>query len=152
MSGFKSQKVRNVLIASILIILLVFSVAFYTKIGPFQNTSTSEGSQETSFDNTFAWNFAFPVSVNYSGSWMLAYWAENGGPTQNNVKGNISGSGNYMTTVTLYGVGYVERTLCANATKLDTKQNSTLTLTVLAQTNSTTAFTRSVEACGTAAP
>ncbi|MGI0078576.1 MAG: hypothetical protein ACRECH_03035 [Nitrososphaerales archaeon] len=148
LSGFRLlMRTQYLLMTGIIILVLVFSFVYFAEIDPFR------GSQ-TSFDNTFTWNFPFPISVNYSGSWMLTYWAENGTATQNNVKGNISASGNYMTTVTIYGVGYVEKTLCANATKLDSKQNVSLTLTVLTTdfTNSTTASNPSVEVCATVAP
>ena len=93
--------------------------------------------------------FYYPISINYSGSWSLAYWVEG----QNSVKGTLSGSGNYQTTITFYVVGYAEDTLCANATKLSgdsLQQNDlNLTLSVLGATNSTTAS--STEVCATMA-
>jgi hypothetical protein len=57
-----------------------------------------------------------------------------------NFKGNLNGSGNYEARITTYGVGYVENTFCAKATKLDS-QNLALTLTVLGRTNSTSTTT-----------
>ncbi|HEV2226154.1 MAG TPA: hypothetical protein VGR56_05040, partial [Nitrososphaerales archaeon] len=65
-----------------------------------------------------------------------------------NFKGNLNGSGNYETRITTYGVGYVENTFCARATKLDSL-NLALTLTVLGETNSTTSSSASAEACVT---
>ncbi len=35
----------------------------------------------------------------------------------NQYLGNLSGSGNYQITIILYVVGYVEKTLCANASE-----------------------------------
>ncbi len=150
-----SPRVRNVLIAIILVLVLAFSVTYYTKIGPFRITSTTSESYQTSLDTTFTTNFYYPISINYSGSWNLVYWGTNGTVTQYNfthynVKGNLTGSGNYETTITTYGVGYVENTLCAKATKLDSR-NLTLALTVLTQTNSTTGSNPSAEVCATMA-
>jgi len=117
-------------------------------------------STTTSIDFSFTTNFDYYVSINYSGLWNLVYWGENGTVPQNssiipgqppwryNVKGNLTGSGNYMTTVVTYGVGYVENTLCAQATKLDSL-NLTLTLTVVGSTNSTTASNPTAKVCAT---
>jgi hypothetical protein len=85
------------------------------------------GPGTSNLDTTFITNFYFPISINYSGSWNLRYWGYNGTATQPNVKGNLNGSGDYQTTIVTYGVGYVENTLCAEATKLDSL-NLTLTL------------------------
>jgi hypothetical protein len=67
---------------------------------------------------------------------------------QYNIKEDQNGSGDFTTTIVTYGVGYVENMLCAQATKLDS-QNLTLTLTVVNQSNSTTASNPSAEACAT---
>lgn len=122
----------------------------------FQTTcpSTTTTSQDAS---TVGATFVFPISINYSGSWWLAYWVENysqSGPSQRNILGNLTGSGNYQTTVTMNVVGYVERTLCASATKLDSLQEN-LTLSVLptgfngVNTDSTTASNSTAEVCAT---
>lgn len=95
---------------------------------------------QISTQNTnFSWSYDFPIVINYSGSWNLVYQGYNG-TTPNNVMGNQSGVGNHSLTVTLYGQGYVQRTLCANATKLD-PQNSDLTLKVDYRSNSTSLLT-----------
>jgi hypothetical protein len=165
-SPVRSPKVRNVLIAAIVTLLLVFSLAYYARIGPLRSNSesTTSESTQTSLDTTFTTYFHYPISINYSGSWNLVYWGENGTVPQNsstipgrnpayvpwqyNVKGNLTGSGNYRTAITTYGVGYVENMLCAKATKLDS-QSLTLTLTVVGTTNSTTASNPSAEVCVT---
>jgi hypothetical protein len=112
----------------------------------------------TTFDTTFTTRFYYPLSINYSGSWNLVYWGTNG--TQNgnatipgcgclagyNFKGNLNGSGAYDRTVATFGVGYVENTFCAKATKLDS-QSQKLTLTVVGKTNSTTVSDSSAEVC-----
>jgi len=118
-------------------------------------TSNSSESAQTSLDTTFTTNFYYWIAVNYSGSWTLEYLSTNGTVTfdvynviQYNVRGYLNGSGNYETRITTYGVGYVENTLCAIATKLDSSQNN-LTLTVLNMTNSTTTSDPKVEVCAT---
>ena len=160
MSNFASSKVRNLLIALIVILALLSSVAYYVRIGPFSylNSTTSESSQ-TSIDTTFTTFNNFGISINYSGSWRLVYWGHNGtvtqyNYTQYNVKGNLTGSGNHGITVVTYAVGYEENTLCANATKLDSQPNITLTLWVLTSqlTNSSTPSDPSAEVCATIAP
>jgi hypothetical protein len=124
---------------------------------------TSESTQ-TSLDTNFTTNFYYQVSVNYSGSWNLAYWGQNGTLTQNNavycnecyggvmqynVYGNLTGSGNYQTEITTYGVGYVENVLCIDAAILNAN-TGTLTLTVLGKTGIATALINpSVEVCVT---
>jgi hypothetical protein len=97
---------------------------------------------------TFTTRFTYPISINYSGSWNLVYRAQNGTITQFNVNGNLNGSGDFKITIATYGVGHVENTLCAEATKLDS-QSLPLTLTVLVETNSTTASDPSTEVCVT---
>lgn len=113
-------------------------------------------------DNTFTTYFYYPISVNYSGSWSLVYWGENGTASQNssampgpmpypwwyNIHGSFTGSGNYMTRIVTYGIGYVENHLCAKATKMDS-QSATLALAVVNMANSTTASNPSVEVCFT---
>lgn len=152
------MKVREGL--AVVIVIVMVALAFFAGESTSRTVTTtvtvpsvtSESSlTSTSFDNTFTWHFPFTISVNYGGSWRLVYWGENGTATQNNVEGSLSGSGNYETTMTLSGVGYIERTLCANATKLDS-QNLILTLTVAVKSNSTTASNPSAEVCFTVAP
>jgi len=118
-----------------------------TICGPFGCDVSS-----TTINETFTTNFYYRISINYSGSWNLVYWGTNGTLTPSNftdynVKGNLSGSGDYKTTIVTYGVGYVENTLCTKATRMS--QQSTLTLTVLEQSNSTTASDPSAEVCVT---
>jgi hypothetical protein len=106
----------------------------------------------TSVDNTFTWDFPLSVLVSYDGPWNLTYWGENGTATQSNFKTNVGGSGEIEFIITLSGVGYIERTLCANATRLDSEGNVQLTLTVVTRSNSTTASDPSAEVCATVAP
>ncbi len=109
------------------------------------STTNSSESSETSLDTTFTTNFYYPISINYSGSWRLTYWGQYGLVTRYN---ETQGSGNFETTVVTYGVGYVLNSLCAIATKLDSQNNLTLTLTVLTSSQNTTALVSSVQACG----
>jgi len=146
-------KVRNVLIAVAVILVLVFSAAYYEGVGPFQS-------------NDFYY-FHYAISINYNGSWNLVYWAENGTATPYtltitqylgsgpynltviyNTMRTLNGSGNYERTITTYGVGYVENTFCAKATKLDS-QTLPLTLAVAGKTNSTTLTNPMAVACVT---
>jgi len=159
----KSAKVRNVLIIAIVSLLLVTSLAYYSGIGPFRNNSesTTSGNSQTSLVTTFITHFHYDIVINYSGSWNLEYWGQNGtlsgsGHTmpgrplmQYNIMGRLNGSGDYRTTITTYGVGYVENTLCAEATKLDSRNGLTLTLVVVEQGNSTTSTDPSAEMCAT---
>jgi hypothetical protein len=121
-------------------------------------TTSSETSQ-TSLSTNFTTSVYYFVSINYTGSWNLVYWGQNGtyGSQEQTIPGttypynterNLNGSGNYQTTITAYIVGYSENTLCAKATKLDS-QNLTLNLTVVDRTNSTTASNPSAEVCAT---
>ena len=87
--------------------------------------------------------FDYPVSINYTGSWNLVYSVEYG-----NISGNLNGSGNHEIWIKFDVTGYVQYTLCANATKLDSSQDN-LTLMVLTTTKSTTAS--STEVCSTMA-
>ena len=109
-------------------------------------------------------DFYYQVSVNYSGSWNLAYWGQNGTLTQNNavycnecyggimqynVYGNLTGSGNYQTEITTYGADYMENVLCVDAAILNAN-TGTLTLTVLGKTGTATAaISPTVEVCVT---
>jgi len=151
------SKVRNVLIVAVMILVLVFSAAYYEGVGPFQSNNAN-----------FTTYFHYPISINYSGSWNLVYWAENGTATPYtvtiatyspgsgpynltviyNIMGNLNGSGNYERMMTTYGVGYVENTLCAKATELDS-QSLPLTLTVVGRTNSATPSNPTAEVCVT---
>ncbi len=107
--------------------------------------------RQISTQNTnFTWSYNFPIVINYSGSWNLVYQGYNS-TTPNNVMGNQSGVGNYSLRVTLYGRGYVQRTLCANATKLD-PQNSNLTLKVDYRSNSTSLPNGKAIVCETVDP
>lgn len=154
-----------VVVSMIILIIALSSLVAYLEL----NRASSESTATTA--TTY---LPFEISVNYSGPWNLVYWKSyNGTISQNNFKGKISGSGNYTTTVkisgtdyiemgdsgfysatvTLYGVGgvyngvaYIQETLCANATKLDS-QNLALTLTILGMNKSTIASNRSVELC-----
>ncbi len=134
--------VSLIVVVSILILIVALSsLVAYLELSPI----SSESSQ------TFTTYFHYSISINYSSSWNLVYWGHDGTGTQINVRGNFNGSGNYETEVTTYGVGYVENTLCSNATKLDSQNNLTLTLTVITFTNSTNAYDPSVEVCATQA-
>ena len=173
----RSPKVRNILITVVVALLVVASLVYYGGIGPFHLTM-HEGSHtsldttfvtQTSLDTNFVTHFYYNIAINYSGSWRLVYWAQNGTVTQQNSKGNLTygnkltghtwmlynvvgnqtGSGNHETTIVTYGVGYVENTLCAKATKLDTHNDLTLTLGLVEQGNSTTASNPSAEVCAT---
>jgi hypothetical protein len=68
---------------------------------------------------------------------------------QYNVYGNLTGSGNYQTEITTYGVGYVENVLCVDAAILNAP-TGTLTLTVVGTTGIATApINPTVEVCAT---
>jgi hypothetical protein len=116
-----------------------------------QSNSVNETSL-TASDTTFTTHFSYWIIINYSGSWNLVYWGQDGIVTQYNatnynVKGDLNGTGDYESQIITYGVGYVENTLCARATKLDSSQNN-LTLEVLYGPKSTTAPFGTVTACG----
>jgi hypothetical protein len=146
------RNMRNGTIAALLVIAILAGAGAGYFIGVNGALNTS------SFNNTFTTYFHYPISINYSGSWNLVYWEENGSTTPNNndtipgtlahytFKGNLNGAGNYESTITTYGVGYVENTFCANATELDS-QSLALTLTVLGRTNSTTTSNPSTRVC-----
>jgi hypothetical protein len=194
MSALGSPRARKFLIALIVIFVLVASVAYYSKIDLFRNSTstissessqinsittstTSAGSESSntsktnqsssysssiestssSFVTTFSERFSYPIAINYSGSWKIVYFGQNGtvtenNATQNNVMGNLNGSGDYQTVIVLLEVNNPgERTLCVNATKLDSSLNN-LTLAVLYQIRSTTAPYGSVKACGIIGP
>lgn len=169
MSGAKLQRARrNVLIAVILILIIVFSGAYYWKIGTSRSTMKSESSQtsihsststtslgsQTSFgtifticcDTTDTAQLSYPIAINYNGSWNLRYWIEDS--RQNIVLGDLNGSGSFSTTITFYVVGLAAETLCANATELNPQNNLTLILSVSGQSNSTNASIPTTEACG----
>lgn len=103
--------------------------------------------------NNFGTTFVYPISINYNNSWILHYWIENYTGTENTISGNLVGSGNSETWITFYGYG--EYTLCASATRLPSNDtqlfNPILTLTVIAQNESTTASNPTIEVCGTMA-
>ena len=133
-----------------------------------KTSTTSKSSEQTSLDTTFTTNFYYWITINYNGSWRLVYWGWNGtlngyiscaksiprfcltpyNPTQDNVRGNLTGSGDYTFRIVTYGIGYVQNTLCANATKTDSL-NLTLALTVLGTETNTTASNPTAVACGT---
>jgi len=160
-----------VIVAVIAIISFALVAILFPPNGYGIITNSIESSQTTtSVDSTFTTNFYYWITVNYRGSWNLVYWGWNGtligqfscansiqrfcltpyNSTQDSVHGNMTRSGNYTFLVVTYGVGYVQNTLCANATKLgDLKNNLTLTLTVLGTTNNATDSNPSTEACGT---
>jgi hypothetical protein len=139
-------------------VLLVIAILTGAGVGYF--VGASFGSSTPSLNTNFVTDFYYPISINYSGSWNLAYWGTNGTqnsnitipgcacPTGYNFEGNLNGSGNYEKTVTTYGVGYVENTFCAKATRLGS-QSLTLTLSVVGKTNSTTTSNPSAEVCVT---
>lgn len=143
---------RNRTTAALLVVAILAGAGAVYFIGVNGTPNTS------SFDTTFTTNFYYSISINYSGLWNLVYWGENGTtPLYNNntipgtlahynLKGNLNGSGNYETRITTYGVGYVENTFCAKATKLDS-QNLALTLSVLGKANSTTKSDSSATVC-----
>ena len=125
--------------------------------GSYCSLPTRSAQQQTSSDTTFTTNFNFWITVNYSGSWRLDYWGQDGLVTQYNesnynVKGNLAGSGNYTFQVGTYGVGYADNILCANATKLDAQNNLTLTLSIFPPywdgTGNTTTSDPTATACG----
>lgn len=146
---------RKVLIVGIIIAVLVFSVPYYARLGPFQRTPST--SQSTAIDTTnrttissaSTWFYSFPITINCSGSWHLTYWGAAGGTvTLDNVNGNnLNGTGNYQNTITLHGLRGSESELCASATKLNSQNNLTLTLAVSAFTNSTSASNSPVKVC-----
>ena len=141
MSGLRSFSARIGIIIAIVILLLGLSISYYAKIGPFQSPLTTTGVLGD-----------YPISVNYAGSWTLVYWEINYGPQNNMINqtlGNLTGSGNYQTILTLSIVG--EKTVCANATRLDSQGSISLTLTVLTSTKSTTASDPTALACGSLA-
>ena len=178
LSGFRSLRVRKVLITVIIAILvLVLSVAYFANMGSFRSTSvsTTETTQQTntaftttnSFQTSYTLTFTaccndttvgaqlfYPISIEYNGSWNLFYWIKSATGALTSIKGNLNGSGSYETTITFYVAGYAQETLCAKATKLDDSQKN-LTLSVLAtgvsgvNTNSTTASNPTAEVCAT---
>jgi hypothetical protein len=116
-------------------------------------THSANSTLSTSFENTnFPWSYDLQVSANYSGSWRLTYQGYNGSQdvgAPNSVHGNQSGKGFYQFSVTIYGIGFVERTLCATAAKLD---NSSLPLLVTVGSETNTTNSQTATACETVAP
>jgi hypothetical protein len=136
---------------TIVAVLLVVAILVGAGAGYFIGVNSAPSSFNTISRGNYY--FQYPISINYSGSWNLVYWGTNGtitpyNYTHYNVSGNLNGSGNYERTVATYGVGYVENTFCAKATKLDS-QSLILTLTVVDKSNSTNASNPSAEVCFT---
>ncbi|HXW94802.1 MAG TPA: hypothetical protein VEJ19_03765 [Nitrososphaerales archaeon] len=77
------------------------------------------------------YSYTFALSVNYTGSWKVAYQGYNslGRSNPTNVSGGYSGTGSNSTMITLIGLSNNGLTLCAQAQKLDSS-NRTLTLTI----------------------
>jgi len=162
--GSSSQRVT----ASVSTTTLTATTLPASSCGPFGcdiSTTTFEGG--TALDTTFTTKFYYQISINYSGSWNLAYWGQNGtletgsqsnsvycndcygGVLQYNVYGGMTGSGNYHTELVTYGVGYVENVLCVDAAILNAN-TGTLTLTVAVKTGiATAAISPTVEVCFT---
>ena len=134
------------------------------------NQTSSTYQTSTASDTTFTTNFFYWITINYSGSWNLVYWGWSGtlnrsyscagsiqnfclmpyNSTQDNVYGNLNGSGDYSHLVGTYGIGVVENNFCANGTKLDSSQNNlTLTLSVVNTNSNTTASDPTAVACAT---
>jgi hypothetical protein len=97
--------------------------------------------------------FDYPISVSYSGSWILHYWVQNFSGTLNSIEGNLKGSGSSSIWVTFNVVGIGQYTLCASATTVpdDSSQYNPLTLSLFNQNENTTASNPTVEVCGTMA-
>jgi hypothetical protein len=144
-----SARLGALSIVFILVALSVFGIYVYSSLR--YPPATESLTQVTNF----SWHASFPIIVNYSGMWNLVYLVDNAtmpiNGIQNNIHGNLNGTGYYRTSVTMYGVGYGEKTLCATATKLDS-QNLVLSLTVDASTDNTTNSSRSALVCLTVAP
>ena len=143
LSKFGLSIVRKIIIAVIVIFVLLLSLAIYAHI-------------ELSETHGISGTFVFQIAVNYTGSWRLVYWDEKysqgSSIPRNFTIGNLTGSGYYETTATFNYVGYAQKTVCANATKLDyLHNNSTLTLTVLTTSENATAYTPTIEVCASMA-
>jgi predicted PurR-regulated permease PerM len=145
-------------IASVFLIVLLIAIATVglmvygiSREAPSSTTVIECCTMQISTQNTnFTWSYNFPIVLSYDGSWNLVYQGYND-TIPKNIMGNQSGVGNYSLSVTLYGRGYVQRTLCANATKLD-PQNSNLTLKVDYRSNSTSLPYGKAIVCETVAP
>lgn len=123
-----SHLVRNIIIAIVVILVLLLSLAIYGRI-------------EMSAPPEYGYNI--PVSINYSGSWKLVYWVT---PPEK-VMGKMTGSGNYETTIAFMSSSVV--TLCANATKLVPRNNLTLTLSITGLESHNTSDTNpTAKVCG----
>jgi len=172
---------RQEILAVVIALLIVGSLGVGYFLGSQVNvrttTSTSSVSTTTTSmptNTTFVEPFYYPISINYTGSWNLVYWGQNGtygthdgthestisvgGDTVGyNFKRSLNGSGNWQATITTYAVGYEQETLCAKATKLDPQ--GTLTLAIggppyhtyeiggFSTINSTTTSDPSAEVC-----
>jgi hypothetical protein len=145
------QVVALVIVVAIIALALVATLGYPTSRSLLPTTSFDI--TFTGPDTTVGGHFYYLISINYSGSWNLVYWVENFGTSPTNITneylGNLNGSGNFQTTISFYVVGYVEKTLCANATELKSQNNLALTLTIFNTTNSTTPSNPTVEVCGT---
>jgi len=151
LSRFRSSKVLGILVALIVIILtLALSITYQDRMGPALNTSGVQSA--TAFDTSFTWSYNLPLSVNYNGSWRLVYSGENGTIIQNEVTESLTSSGNYTTSVTVYGLGYFERELCVNATKLDPYQNAVLTLFAFGTNKSSISSNPTIGICDAGVP
>jgi hypothetical protein len=93
--------------------------------------------------------FDYPLSIEYSGAWIVHYWVQSYSGTESSIEGNLNGSGNSETWVTIYVEGYVEYTLCASATTLanDSSQYYPLTLGLFNQNATTTPSNPTIEVC-----
>jgi hypothetical protein len=114
-------------------------------------SSTCSGSPPVG-DCISAYSYTFALSVNYTGSWKLAYEGCSGlgtcSPTP--VTGSLNGTGYYSKAVTLTGLDNSGLTLCAQAQKLD-GSNATLILTVTGYAETSLPY-GSVSFCGGVVP
>lgn len=179
-----SQPARSYLViaAAIVIAAFLISISVFVAVGGAKTTtittasittttittvilsSTSTESAQSSHNTTVGYDFYYSIDINYSGSWNLAYWGQDGNVTQNNavycnecyggvmhynVSGNRTGSGNYSTGIGTYGLGNMENVLCVEAAILNAP-SGTLTLTVASTTGIATApINPTVEVCAT---
>ena len=87
------------------------------------------------------YEYSFRIAVNYQGQWVVTWYGYHGagvdfGQTGNYTGGAFGGVGNASRDVALSGPNASGLALCVQAEKLDTS-SSTLTLTLLNQTNET---------------
>lgn len=162
MSEFSSRKVRrNIPVAIVVILVLLFSVVYYAKTDlfgsskseTFTESSAPSAVTSSSLDTNFTTPFSYGITIIYNGSWSLVYWDWGGfgyspyNPSVDNTYGNRTGSGNYSFYVYTYGVGYNANTLCANATKLNPQSNLMLTLEIAVTSGNTTTSDPTATAC-----